>query len=125
MQLADVSDHACGPAAAGITAETALKARADVSKCDAFTVTEIAARTRSTHWVDAAGDTTKYRLNNNATGRHTFKLVSEIGDNLMTGNEGKRNDWFEIARTVSVDSCKVGTTDTSKARKDFDPTGTW
>jgi hypothetical protein len=119
-----MSNHARGPTAAGIAAKTALEAGADVAERDAFAVSEVASCTCCTHWVDAAGDTAKYGFNNNATGRHTFKLLREIGNDLVAGNEGKRNDWFEIARTISVDSCKVGTADTGKARKDFNPTGT-
>ena len=123
MQLAGMSDHARGPTAAGIAAKTALEAGADVAERDALTVSEITTCACCTYWVDAAGDTAKYGFHNNATGRHTFKLVGEIGNDLVAGNERKRNDWFEIARTISIDRCKVGTADTGKARKDFHPTG--
>ena len=123
MQLAGMSDHARGPTAAGIAAKAALKAGADVAERNAFTVSEVAPCARCTHWVDTAGDTAKYGFNNNATGRHTFKVVREIGNDLVAGDEGERNDWFEIARTVSVDRCKVGTADAGKARKDLNPTG--
>jgi hypothetical protein len=118
-----MSDHARRPTAAGIAAKTTLEAGADIAERDALTVSEVASCTRCTHWVDTSGDTAKYGFNNNATGGHTFKLMREISNDLVAGNEGKRNDWFEIARTVSVDSCKVGTADTGKTRKDFNPSG--
>jgi hypothetical protein len=117
-----VSDHACGPTAAGVAAETALKARADVAKRDAFAITKIAAGARGAYGVDAASDATKYWFDDNAAGGHSFELVREVSNDFVARNERKRNDWFEKARTVAVDGCEVGTTDAGEARKNFNPT---